>query len=211
MELLTKSFSIKAAEGVDGEVVAYVSTFGNKDRAGDIVMPGAFDEFVASFDPQVKKLPMFYNHDSDAIIGSWNAFEIDEHGLKGVGSINLKSVRGSEIYEYVKQKTLTQVSIGYRVRDFEFNGDGVRLLKNIDLGETSIVPFPANTQAQILSVKSEDGLIEVKALKSVLKDAGLNRNEIEALFNGGFTGLKNLRQEETDLSDLINILTDFKL
>lgn len=213
MELFSEELSLKyAAEGADeGEVVAYLSTFGNVDRVGDIVEVGAFDEYVGSFDPNAKKLPMLYNHDINSIIGEWKTLEIDENGVKGTGVLYTETTQGSDVYKLLKRKAVANVSIGYRVKDFSFRDDGVRLLKKIELAETSIVLNPANPKAKVLSIKSEDGLIEVKALKSVLKDAGLNRNEIEALFNGGFTGLKNLRQEETDLSDLINILTDFKL
>lgn len=210
-DLFKKEFSLSAAESADGEVVAYLTTFNNVDKVGDIIRTGALDDFVKSFDPTVNKLPMLYNHDVSSIAGEWKTLEIDEIGVKGTGILYTETTLGKDIHSLLKRKAVAAVSIGFRSNDHKILPTGGYEFKSIDLVETSIVLNPANPEARILSVKSEDGLIETKALKSVLKEAGLTRNEIEALFHTGWKGLKNLRADETGVEELVTALKTFKL
>jgi HK97 family phage prohead protease len=210
-ELFTKQFILKAEESADGEVVAYLTSFNNEDLVGDIIMPGALDDFVKIFDPDIKKLPMFYEHDSKSIIGEWTTLEVDEFGVKGTGVLYTETTKGKDIQALLKRKAVAAVSIGFRSNDFEKNDRGGHNFNKVNLVETSIVLNPANPNAKILSVKSENGFIETKALKTVLKEAGLNRNEIEALFNEGWKGLKNLRQFENTAEEIAAVLKQFKL
>jgi phage head maturation protease len=51
---------------------------------------------------------------------------------------------------------LNGLSIGYRAKDFEIHKSGPvkRTLKAVDLVEVSLVTFPANSKATVLSVKA---------------------------------------------------------
>lgn len=213
-ELITKElvFELKSEEVAEGEVVAYLTTFKNEDLVGDIIEVGALDDFVKDFDPEVEKLPMLFNHDSSSIIGEWKTLEIDAYGVKGTGIIYTETTQGKDVLALLRRKAVAAVSIGFKVMEpYERLPSGGRKFKKIGLVETSIVLRPANKSAQVLSVKSEDGFIETKALKTVLKDAGLTRNEIEALFNQGWKGLKNLRNDEAETEEIVTALKQFKL
>lgn len=210
-ELITKKFDLKAAESVDGEIVAYLTTFENEDEVGDIIKRGALDDFVASFDPTKQKLPMLFNHDTSAIVGEWKHLEIDDYGVKGTGILYTETTQGKDVQALLKREALAAVSIGFTSDDYDdLPGGGVAFHK-IELVETSIVLRPANKHATVLSVKSEDGFIETKKLKTVLKQAGLKRDEIEALFNFGWKGLVNLRTEDEQTEELVAVLKTFKL
>jgi HK97 family phage prohead protease len=208
-DIFTKSIELKAEEFANGEIVAYLSTFGNKDRVGDIVEKGAFDEFVSNFDPSSTNLPMLFNHNNSNICGKWNKLEIDDYGLKGYGTIFKDTMWGKEAYSLLNRGILGSVSIGYRVHEQENDGD-TRYLKQISLVETSIVLNPANELAKVISVKSDDGFIEVKSLKNVLRDAGLNRREIDALLMGGFSQLKNIRNQKAEVEEVVSVMKGFK-
>lgn len=214
MELFTKELAIKAEEFAnDGEVVAYLSTFKNADKVGDIIEKGAFDQFVKDFDPTAKKLPMLYSHKTENLIGEWVELSVDEHGIKGRGVIYTETTTGKDVHALLKRGALSAVSIGFKSSDYEEIESGGRLFKQVELVETSIVLNPCNPQAEVLSVKSEDGLIQVSELKSVLRNAGMNRSEIEALFNEGWTGIKSLRSSEEfeeKGEDILDILTSFQ-
>lgn len=210
-ELITKQFDLNAAESADGEVVAYLTTFGNEDQVGDIIKAGALDEFIESFDPEQNKLPMLYNHDVSSIIGEWKLLEVDEYGVKGTGILYTETTQGKDVQALLKRKAVAAVSIGFRSSDYTKLASGGRQFNKLELVETSIVLKPANKQAQVLSVKSEDGFIEVKNLKAILKQAGLTRNEIESLFQHGWKGLVNLRADEAETDDLVAALKNFKL
>lgn len=212
MELITKEFALKSAESDnDGEVTAYLTTFENLDAVGDIIKSNALDDFVSSFDPETKKLPMLYNHNTSSILGEWKLLEIDDYGLKGTGILYTETTLGKDVQSLLKRKAVASVSIGFRSSDYNKLPSGGREFNKIDLVETSIVLNPANPQAKVLSVKSDDGFIETKDLKSLLKDAGLTRNEIEALFQSGWKGLVNLRSTETDSEEILSALKTFKL
>ncbi|MFN3895697.1 MAG: HK97 family phage prohead protease [Acinetobacter sp.] len=209
--LFTKEFDLKAAESADGEVVAYLTTFKNADQVGDIIETGALDKFVQAFDPETKKLPMLFNHNSSSIVGEWKTLEIDDYGVKGTGILYTETSLGKDIQSLLKRKAVAAVSIGFKSNDYETLKTGGRKFKSIDLVETSIVLNPANKSAVVLSVKSDDGFIETKALKAVLKEAGLNRDEIEALFQQGWKGLKNLRNENAATEEFVAAIKQFKL
>lgn len=211
-ELITKEFTFKSAEvSDDGEVVAMLTTWENPDVVGDIMSKGCLDEFVQNFNPETKKLPMFFNHNPNQIIGEWKAVELTDEGAVGKGIIYLDVSIGKDTQALLKRKAVASVSIGFRSKDYEKNSIGGRTFKSIELMETSIVANPANPKALVLSVKSEDGFIETKALKELLLDAGLTRFEIDALFNGGWKSLKNLREDSANKEALIEVLSNFKL
>lgn len=214
-EIIEKEFvkELSDMEYVDDEktITAYLTTFENSDVVGDVIKTGALDDFVEKFDPEKQKLPMLYGHDTKSIIGEWVKLEIDEYGVKGTGVLYTETSLGDDVYKLLKRKAVASVSIGFSSSDYDVEEDGSRTFKTIVLRETSVVLNPANPQAKILSVKSADGMIETKALKSVLKEAGLTNREAEALFLHGWKGLKNMRQADDDAESLINILKEFKL
>lgn len=214
MKLITKELPTSVEEVTDdGEVVAYLSTFENTDKVGDVIARGAFDDFIMSFDPEVTKLPMLYGHQNTKLIGEWVDLKVDDKGLIGRGVIYKETTQGADVHALLKRKALSAVSIGFRSNDYESLSSGGRQFNKVELVETSIVLNPCNPAAEILSVKSDDGLIAVSDLKSVLRNAGLNRAEIEALFNDGWVGIKQLRSSEEveeKSEDIFNILNEFK-
>ena len=158
-----------------------------------------------------KKLPMFYEHDHTSIIGEWTGLKADEHGVVGEGVLYTETTKGSDVYKLMKRNAVSSVSIGFRSADFEKNDEGGRTFNEIELVETSVVLNPANDQAQIMSVKSDDGFIETAALKKHLIEGGLTKAECEALFLNGWKGLKMLRETDIKAETLAEALKRFTL
>jgi len=214
MQMINKSIPLQV-ETKDGDgaglVSAYLTTFGNSDVVNDIMAKGSLDKFIAKFNPQAKKLPMFYEHDHTSIIGEWVNLKSDDRGVVGEGVLYTETTKGSDVYKLMKRGAVSSVSIGFRSPDYEKNDDGGRTFKEIELVETSVVLNPANDQAQIMSVKSEDGYIETAALKKHLIEGGLTKAECEALFLSGWKGLKMLREEDLAAQKLAEALKGFKL
>tara|TARA_R110000824_G_scaffold44036_2_gene128441 strand:+ start:2955 stop:3599 length:645 start_codon:yes stop_codon:yes gene_type:complete len=214
MQLISKSIPLQIeakADAPTGTISAYLTTFGNSDVVADIMAKGSLDSFIANFNPVAKKLPMFYEHDHTSIIGEWTGLKADEHGVVGDGVLYTETTKGSDVYKLMKRDAVSSVSIGFRSTDFEKNDDGGRTFNEIELVETSVVLTPANDQAQIMSVKSEDGFIETAALKKHLIEGGLTKSEVEALFMEGWKGLKNLREADKHHETLAAALASFKL
>jgi len=214
MQTINKSIPLQLqtkADASPGTISAYLTTFGNSDVVDDIMAKGSLDKFIAKFNPSAKKLPMFYEHDHTSIIGEWTSLKSDEHGVVGEGALYTETTKGSDVYKLMKRGAVSSVSIGFRSSDFEKNDDGGRTFNEIELVETSVVLNPANEQAQIMSVKSNDGYIETAALKKHLIEGGLTKAECEALFLSGWKGLKMLRQDDVKQQTLAEALASFKL
>ena len=214
MKMISKSIPLRIEAKADapvGTISAYLTTFGNSDVVDDIMAKGSLDSFIAKFNPTAKKLPMFYEHDHTSIIGEWTDLKADGHGVVGTGVLYTETTKGSDVYNLMKRNAVSSVSIGFRSSDFTKNDDGGRTFNEIDLVETSVVLNPANDQAQIMSVKSDDGFIETAALKKHLIEGGLTKAECEALFLNGWKGLKMLRTEDAHTETLAEALKGFKL
>lgn len=143
------------------EVSGYVSTFGNIDNGGDIVLPGAFNDTLASG----RKVKFLWAHNDEKVLGPPLQLHVDDHGLFAVGRIS-RTVLGADIHTLLLDGAVDSWSIGYLPTDVGFkedpSGDGmVRLLKSVDLFEGSLVAVPMNEQAVVTGVKHDhpgDGL-----------------------------------------------------
>lgn len=131
------------------EVSGYVSTFGNTDAGGDIVMPGAFEATLASS----RKVKFLYAHRSDQVLGVPTSLGVDQKGLYGTFKISRTSL-GQEVRTLLQDGALDSFSIGYVPTLSGFDSTGARLLKSVDLLECSIVALPMNDQAVVTSVKA---------------------------------------------------------
>ena len=162
-----------------GAFTGYASVFGNEDLWGDIVVAGAFSKSIAE-----KKPAMLWQHNSDEPIGIWTVIKEDEKGLYVEGQLLIDGVaKAKEAYELLAAKAISGLSIGYRAVSWEWrkkddSNDEVRLLKEIDLWEISLVTFPANTEARVGDVKDLNTLRDIEGF---LRDAGCSRNEAKGI------------------------------
>lgn len=127
----------------------YASTFGNIDRVGDIVEKDAFSLSLT------QRMPKLLNqHKADEPLGVIDRAYANEIGLIIEARMPKDNAMVKNLIPLLKMGAISDFSIGYSVVDAEINDDGVRILKEVDLWEVSLVTFPANTNAKILSVKS---------------------------------------------------------
>lgn len=167
-----KSLSAREFEG-------YGSVFGNKDLGGDIVIPGAFKKSLAVHKKSGGLPPMFWMHQPDQVPGKWLEMSEDAKGLYVRGEL-ADTQLGNEMHTLLKMKAVRGQSIGYRPVETEYNKDGERLLKEVDLWEVSIVSLAMNPLAQVEAVKSRlsrDGeyVPTEREFERLLRDAGCSR------------------------------------
>jgi HK97 family phage prohead protease len=143
---------VKAA-GDAWEVAGYVSTFGGApDHGGDVVLAGAFDATLASG----RKTRFLYAHDHEQVLGVPLDLAPDKTGLFGRFKIS-RTRLGEEVHQLLKDGALDSFSIGYIPEEFEFDDTGARLLKQVELLESSIVALPMNDRAVVTRVKQAAG------------------------------------------------------
>lgn len=136
----------------NGKITGYAARFGNVDSYNDIIMQGAFKKTLKEKTP--KEINFLYEHDESKTVGYLTMLQEDEQGLYFEGQILEDKMKAAEIaYNEIKEGYIDSLSIGYIPTKYEVK-DGIRMLKEIDLYEISLVKNPANPKANILSVKS---------------------------------------------------------
>ena len=165
---------IKSADG-GMEVAGYVSTFGNVDFGGDIVQTGAFAKSLGARTP----VRFLFGHDSHSVLGKPLELREDEKGLFGRFAIS-QTTLGKDIHTLLVDGALDSFSIGYIPTDVDLDEKGVRLLKEVDLLECSVVAMPMNARATVTAVKDLDS-----------KDWHIEKREDQYCVIGGSSGDRN--------------------
>jgi len=190
-----------------GEVAGYGAVFGNVDQGLDRIQRGAF----ASSLRERKSLPMLFQHDAVQTIGVWASMREDDHGLAVSGRIS-DTIQGRDVRTLAKDGAVTGLSIGFIAQDFDISPDGVRVLKQIDLHEVSVVTFPMNQLARVQSVKAALRCGQTPSrdeLTFLLRNAGLSRRATRRLLDHGFAGLSKQLQAVEALNWLAAKLEDY--
>jgi HK97 family phage prohead protease len=178
MQKLKVPLEIKSLS--EREFTGYGSIFGNTDLGGDVVMKGAFKGSLAR-QKKNNTLPlMFWGHNPDQVPGKWLDMREDSDGLVARGVL-ADTPLGNEIHTLLKMEAVRGLSIGYVTKDQDFTDDGVRLIKEVELMELSIVSMPMNPLAQIEHVKSRlskaGEYVPTKTeLETILRKAGFSRS-----------------------------------
>lgn len=137
----------------NGYFAGYASVFNVEDNHNDIILSGAFGDSLLKKHAG-KDIKLLWQHQADEPIGVFTKVVEDEHGLFVEGKLLLEIERAREAYSLIKSGALKGLSIGFIVKQYEYDDNGTRLILEADLWEISLVTFPANEEAQILSLKS---------------------------------------------------------
>jgi HK97 family phage prohead protease len=193
VEYITIPLELKALES--GQFEGYGSTFGNVDLGGDVVMKGAFEESLANWRKSGDWPQMFWMHRPDMVPGVWLDMHEDTKGLKVKGELIDTSI-GNDVRVMMKRGAVKALSIGFSLDSpdsYSFK-DGVRLLHQINLWETSPVTMPMNPKAKINAVKArlhQQGvsLPDFKReLEHWMREKGLSKSQATSLASRALSG-----------------------
>ena len=182
--LCTKSSYQVQEEGV---IEGYASVFGGVDSYGDTIEPTAYDNVIS----EGQKPLMFYQHDRWGVpIGKWEELSVDSKGLKVKGRLNLELKEAQDVYSALKFGSLDGMSIGFRLRDrdYEYDDNDVCHIKNIsELLEISIVNFPADKSARVMGVKADpedlEELKDIRDCERYLRDLGISKKMAQSIIS----------------------------
>ncbi|MEB3702081.1 HK97 family phage prohead protease [Candidatus Bealeia paramacronuclearis] len=133
-----------------GFISGYASVFGVLDGHRDQVERGAFDKTLRSWKLMGRAPKMLWQHSPLKPIGVWTRLCEDARGLYVEGQLLLNVQQGREAYELIKHGALEGLSIGFRTIAASIDqGRKIRVLKDIDLLEVSLVTFASNTAARV--------------------------------------------------------------
>jgi HK97 family phage prohead protease len=146
----------------DGFIKGVASTSAT-DSYGHRVLAGAFDESIkvkGLNGPTGVKLLAF--HDWSKPAGVIKQLQTVGGQLRIEAQLSLKAQYVRDLYEVTKDIGGLNFSVGFRLQEFEFvdedeekNDNAWLVVKKGDLMEVSVVPFPANEDAQMHYIKNE--------------------------------------------------------
>jgi len=147
-------------------IKGYASTFGNIDRVGDKIEQGAFSMSLTERMPK-----LLYQHKMSEPLGVIDKAYETEVGLVIEARMPKDNSTVKDLLPLLKMGALGDFSIGFSVKEAEMGEDGIRILKEVDLWEVSIVTIPANARAKIMQVKKlETELNQIKQKKGTDMD-----------------------------------------
>jgi len=146
----------------NGRVEGYAALFGEPDRGGDIVAPGAFAETLRNRPASVKFL---WQHDPAQPIGVWDSITEDARGLRVRGRLLTTLKQGEEAATLLAAGALDGLSIGFRTVKSERAGPNRRLTR-IELWEISLVTFPMADSARLTPAEQDDAAALAGAIRA---------------------------------------------
>lgn len=162
--MITKTYpvaSLKAAPADEGEgiVEAIVSVFGNVDKVGDRVMPGAFTKSLgewADLNAKGRYLPFTDTHDwtrAGRIGKVIEAKETDE-GLWVKAQLFMGQESARDIYTHIKEGVVGEFSFAYDVVREKIAPDKANELLEVNLLDAAAVMHGANASTYLVGVKT---------------------------------------------------------
>jgi len=192
MEICYKQANFKLTKALsdEGSFEAYVAVYNNIDFGDDIIEPQAFND-----EPAGKTYPYLADHETKTVIGNWKAVS-DGYGVKMVDARfnlmrdevtgNYLVPKAAEKYANLKNGDITGFSVGYIPTEIgfkEIDGRTIRIIKKAKLMEGSVVAFPMNDKARLLSVKSLEEISALKDAEKILRDKGFSSKEAKTLIS----------------------------
>lgn len=186
-----------------GNIEARVTTWGPREGADGrkfFYKPEGFMQWANEFSKSGRPLPMFVNHEADAIpVGEWTSFEFDDDGMTASGRLYINTTQGSDLYQVMSESPnmFGGVSVGAYAEEYQWvKEDGSAMTVGSDdpykdgffqitkggLREVSVVMYPNNPNAEVQKLEyfRADGTADLKVLEQALRDAGLIRKDAVA-------------------------------
>ena len=207
-----------------GKIEATVTTWGAREGADGRrfnYQPEGFMQWAEDFSKSGRPLPMFVNHDADAIpVGEWTAFEFDDVGMKAEGRLYTNTTAGSDLYKVMQESPAMfgGVSVGAYAEQYQMvNADGepdgsdeayFQITKG-GLREVSVVMYPNNPMAEVSKLEyfRADGTADLKVLEQALREVGLSKKDAVAAAST-FKKVLELRDAVTTPIEIAPILSD---
>jgi HK97 family phage prohead protease len=207
-----------------GKIEATVTTWGartGEDGRRFNYQPEGFMQWAEDFSKSGRPLPMFVNHDADAIpVGEWTAFEFDDVGMKAEGRLYTNTTAGSDLYKVMQESPAMfgGVSVGAYAEEYQMvNADGepdgsdeayFQITKG-GLREVSVVMYPNNPMAEVSKLEyfRADGSADLKVLEQALREVGLSKKDAVAAAST-FKKVLELRDAVTTPIEIAPILSD---
>ena len=207
--------SADEAQG-NGTIEAQFTTWGAREGADGRKFnykADPFMEWAKALEATGKPLPMYFQHNDESMpVGEWTSFEFDDKGMSGSGRLFTNTNAGRDLYTIMKESPnmVGGVSVGAYADEWQMvdetgnpfadgspTDEGYFQITKGGLREVSIVMQPNNLEANIKKLEScldIDGTINPRNLESVLRDAGVSKQNA-AVAVSVFKGVMESRRD----------------
>jgi HK97 family phage prohead protease len=197
LTMLCEARLVTEAAGISGKIEATVTTWGAREGADGRrfnYQPEGFMDWAEAFAKTGKPLPMFMNHQSDAMpVGEWTSFEMTDSGMMAEGRIFMNTAAGKDMHTIMKESPsmFGGVSVGAYAEDYQMvnaagepdqSDEAYFQITKGGLREVSVVMYPNNPEASVsrLEYFRPDGTADLKIMEQALRDAGLSKSDAVA-------------------------------
>ena len=202
-----RSFAVhgfKALDDAQGIFEAFVAVFGNVDRAGDKIIPGAFARTLGEWESKGRPIPIIFSHEwdnLDAHIGEVLEAKEVEEGLYVKGQLDMEEDFSRRVWKRMKRGTLAEFSFAYDVVDGK-SVKGVYELRDVDLLEVGPCLVGMNPETQLLGVKegrrnSTKDAERVQRIHDLCIELGAKCAESDSSAENGDGGGEGADEDET--------------
>lgn len=184
-------------ESIDSIYIEGYASTADVDRHGDVIPPSVWE---AGLENYLKNPVILAYHDHDDPCGRMVEHRVDVNGLW----IKARISAAAEVFNLVKDGVVTAFSVGFRIKDAEYNSAAeVFMVTELELHEISVVAVPANQNTLFNLSKSFETDEEYKSFKSqfapksesakglesiteaestnIIKEFGMNQEEIKQM------------------------------
>ncbi len=180
---------------VEGAFSGYAAATGNVDLGNDIILKGAFEDFLKKAKPE--RVRVLWQHRQDMPIGKSIFMREDDNGLAVEGELLLDIDKAKEARTLIKNNAIDGLSIGYTVDDYTYDNQ-TRIIKKLTVHEYSFVTFAMNPSAIVNDIKSCK-LDSIRDIEHYLRDVCmLSRSDAKTLISR----IKTVRDESEDFNEI---------
>lgn len=178
-----KAFATLETKDADSGIFKGYAATWNRDSDGDRFEAGAFG---ATIKERKGKIPILLHHERMFWAGVSTDLSEDKKGLWLEAQLFLDTSYGRDAWGTVKNSVAAGftpgLSVGFVPTEVDWDdGAGTRVIKSVDLWETSITPFPANTHARVEEAKAKAIRNYERLLRDVTKCSAAEAKRILAM------------------------------
>lgn len=132
-------------------IAGWACRFHEEDLVGDTVLPGAFTASLVATGPH--GVAMKLRH-AGPNVGRWDLLQERPAGLWAEGVLNESWIEDRTMAALIREKAITGLSIGFRAVRWKHRGSA-RVLREVALVEVSLVAFPLQPRARLVTINDE--------------------------------------------------------
>lgn len=194
----------------EGVFEALVAVFNNVDAYGDVILKGAFEDTLRSWEESGDPIPVVWSHDKNdpfSHIGAVAEAKETETGLWVRAVLDLENPKAAQVHRLLKGRRVREFSFAFSydpedVSPAKRDGVEVRELKRLQLFEVGPTLIGANPATQLLSVKSEpEEVDELDRLRELAESMTKTLSEVNAILGREADGDAEDKSERADTAD----------